>query len=342
MPTTGPDAEGSQEPGLRRFLNAYGPTETTVCATIAEDEDGTRKPSIGKPIANMRVYVVDAYLQPVPIGVPGEIIVGGVGVTRGYLNRPGLTAEKYIPDAFSGEAGGRLYRTGDRGRWLADGTVEYVGRIDEQVKIRGFRIELGEIEATLRAHPGVADVVVIAREDVPGDKRLAAYVVPVEGAPDPTAAELRGTAAERLPEYMVPSYFIPLKTLPLTPNGKVDRRALPAPDLEAARESAFVAAEGDMEEELAAIWASVLGVERVGMNDNFFEIGGHSLLLAQVQARLKEVLGREVAMVDLFRFPTIRALCAHLGEGVTDTTAERGQARAEARRAARSSRRGRR
>ena len=326
----------------RRFLNAYGPTEITVCATIAEDEDGSRKPSIGRPIANMRIYVLDGHLQPVPIGVPGEICVGGVGVTRGYLKRPSLTAEKYIPDPFGGEAGARLYRTGDKGRWLPDGTVEYVGRIDEQVKIRGFRIELGEIESTLRAHPGVADVVVIAREDVPGDKRLAAYVVPAEGAAEPTPAELRAAAAERLPEYMVPAYFMALPALPLTPNGKVDRRALPAPDVEAARESAFVAAEGDLEQEIAAIWTAVLGVERVGVNDNFFEIGGHSLLLAQVQSRLKETLGREVAMVDLFRFPTVRTLSAHLGEGVEDNTAERGQARAEARRAARSNRRGRR
>jgi acyl carrier protein len=331
----------SGEPA-RRFLNAYGPTETTVCATLAQDEDGSRKPTIGRPIVNMRVYVLDVHLQPTPIGVPGEICVGGVGVTRGYLKRPGLTAEKFIPDPFSGEQGGRLYRTGDKGRWLADGTVDYLGRLDEQVKIRGFRIELGEIESVLRAHPGVADVVVIAREDVPGDKRLAAYVVPADGAAEPGIAELRATAAERLPEYMVPSYFVTLAALPLTPNGKVDRRGLPAPDLEATRESAFVAAEGDLEEELATIWTSVLGAERVGVNDNFFEIGGHSLLLAQVQARLKEVLGREVPMVDLFRFPTIRALAAHLGEGVEDNTAERGQARAEARRAARGTRRGRR
>ncbi|MDB4951686.1 MAG: hypothetical protein JWM27_4335 [Gemmatimonadetes bacterium] len=328
--------------GERRFLNAYGPTEATVCATIAFDEDGSRKPSIGKPIANVRVYVLDAYGEPTPIGVPGEICVGGAGVTRGYLGRPGLTAERYLPDPFGGDAGARLYRTGDRGRWLGDGSVEYMGRLDEQVKVRGFRIEPGEIESVLRAHPGVADAAVIAREDTPGDPRLVAYVVAAEGAEAPSPADLRAAAAERLPDYMVPAFFVALPALPVTPNGKVDRKALPAPDVESARAAEFVAAEGDLETVLSDVWKGVLGVERVGVNDNFFELGGHSLLLARVQAGLKERLGREVAMVDLFRFPTVRTLAAHLGEGAEDATAERGQARADARREARSARRDRR
>jgi amino acid adenylation domain-containing protein len=327
----------------RRFLNAYGPTETTVCATIAAAENGERRPPIGKPIANVRVYVLDATGEPSPIGVSGEICVGGAGVSRGYLRRAGLTAEKFVPDPFSGDAGGRLYRTGDRGRWLPDGTVEYLGRVDEQVKVRGFRIEPGEIESVLRAHPGVADAAVIARTIGAGDLRLAAYVVPASVEADVSPAALRAHAAERLPDYMVPAYFVALPALPLTPNGKVDRRALPAPDASDNAAAQFVAAEGDVEEAIAAVWREVLQVERVGVNDNFFELGGHSLLLAQVQAKLKDRLGQDVPMVSLFRFPTVRSLSAHLaGDADDEASAEKGHARAEARRAARGTRRDRR
>jgi amino acid adenylation domain-containing protein len=327
----------------RRFLNAYGPTETTVCATIAADENGERRPPIGKPIANVRVYVLDAAGEPSPIGVSGEICVGGAGVSRGYLRRAGLTAEKFVPDPFSAELGGRLYRTGDRGRWLPDGTVEYLGRVDEQVKVRGFRIEPGEIESVLRAHPAVADAAVIARTVGAGDLRLAAYVVPASAEADVSPAALRAHAAERLPDYMVPAYFVALPALPLTPNGKVDRRALPAPDASDNAAAQFVAAEGDVEEAIATVWREVLQVERVGVNDNFFELGGHSLLLAQVQAKLKDRLGQDVPMVSLFRFPTVRTLSAHLaGDTEDEASAEKGHARAEARRAARGTRRDRR
>jgi acyl carrier protein len=343
IPRTPPAAA---EPGARvqRLLNAYGPTEITVCATIAPGEDGTRRPAIGGPIANTRTYVVDERLQPVAVGVPGEICIGGIGVARGYLRRPGLTAERFVPDPFSAELGARMYRTGDRGRWLEDGALDYAGRMDEQVKVRGFRIEPGEIEAALRLHPDVADAVVIAREDVPGDRRLVAYVVPRPGHAPPSVPELKAAAAERLPEYMVPAHFVTLERLPLTPNLKVDRRALPAPDVGSAAGAEFVQAEEGLEEALAALWASVLGVERVGVKDNFFELGGHSLLLARVQAGIQERLGREVAMVDLFRFPTVRTLAAHLegGEDGEGESAERGQARADARRAARGGRRARR
>jgi acyl carrier protein len=330
--------------GTRRLLNAYGPTEITVCATIAPGEDGGRRPAIGSPIANTRTYVVDERLQPVAVGVPGEICIGGVGVARGYLRRPALTAERFVPDPFARELGARMYRTGDRGRWLGDGSLDYAGRMDEQVKVRGFRIEPGEIEAALRLHAGVADAVVIAREDAPGDRRLVAYVVPTPGRASPSMADLRAAAAERLPEYMLPAHFVVLERLPLTPNLKVDRRALPAPNVEGGRGAEFVAAEEGLEEALAALWASVLGVERVGVKDNFFELGGHSLLLARVQAGIEERLGMEVAMVDLFRFPTVRTLAAHLQGGAGDEgeSAERGQARADARRAARGGRRARR
>jgi amino acid adenylation domain-containing protein len=325
---------------VEKVLNLYGPTEDTTYSTWSRVEKGGDRVYIGRPVANTRVYVLDHDLAPVPVGVAGELYLAGDGVSRGYLSRPGMTAERYLPSPF-GPAGSRMYRVGDLVRWRPDSTLEYLGRVDRQVKIRGFRIEIGEIEAALAAHPRVKDVAVTARESA-GDRRLVAYLVTHGGAPaDP--AEMRAYLKQNLPEYMVPSFFVTLAALPMTPNGKVDRRALPEPELDANREAAFVAAEGDMEEVLDEIWRAVLGVERVGVNDNFFELGGHSLLLARVQAELKERLGREVAMVDLFRFPTIRALAGHLsGEPEDDDTAERGQARADARRAARTNRRGRR
>jgi acyl carrier protein len=269
-----------------------------------------------------------------------------MGVSRGYLGRPGLTAERFVPDPFSGVPGARMYRTGDRARRLADGPLDFLGRMDDQVKVRGFRIELGEIDAVVRAHPGVGDAVVIVREDQPGDKRITAYYAPAAGASAPTAAELRAHAAERLPEHMVPSFFVPLEALPLTPNGKVDKRALPAPDGAAAHTAAFAAAETPVEEKLAAIWKALLGVSRVGANDNFFELGGHSLLLAQVQMRVRDELGEDVPMVDLFRYPTVRSLAARLSGAPEDdggaTLAEKAREKADARRSARSERRDRR
>jgi amino acid adenylation domain-containing protein len=304
----------------RRFVNAYGPTETTVCATLAADEDGSRKPSIGGPIANARVYVLDERLRPSPIGVPGEVCVGGAGVARGYHGRPALTGEKFIPDPFDGEPGARLYRTGDRGRWLADGTLEYLGRMDEQVKIRGFRIELGEIESVLRAHPSVADVAVIAREDAPGDRRIAAYVVPAEGA-EADPAELRAHLKDRLPDYMVPSAFVALEAFPLTPNGKLDRARLPAPGASSVERTAYAPPRTPAEVAMAEIWSEVLGVQPIGIHDDFFALGGHSLLATRVVSRVRQALGMELPLRHLFEAPTIAELCHRLEGSGPDESA---------------------
>jgi amino acid adenylation domain-containing protein len=309
----GPEIVRRWAPG-RRFLNAYGPTETTVCATIAEGEDGTRRPSIGRPIDNLRVYVVDAALRPLPIGVPGEICVGGIGVARGYLRRPGLTAEKFVADPFSSVPGARMYRTGDRGRWLADGTIDYLGRIDEQVKVRGFRIEPGEIEAVLETAPSVADAVVVVRTDG-GDRRIVAYVVPGSGE-TVDAPALKQHAASRLPDYMVPAAVVAIDAVPLTPNGKVDRKALPAPEMEATE--AYVAPRTDTERALAAVWAELLGRETVGIHDDFFALGGHSLSATRLVSRVRDTMRVEVPLRVLFERPTVAAFASYLTSSVAD------------------------
>ncbi|MBB5887122.1 amino acid adenylation domain-containing protein, partial [Xanthomonas sp. F1] len=289
------------------FHNMYGPTECTVDATIEEVAASTGGPAIGKPIANARIYLLDAQGQPVPIGVAGEIHIGGVGVARGYLHRPELTAQRFLDDPFAEEAGARMYRTGDLGRWRADGTLEYLGRNDFQVKVRGFRIELGEIEARLVACAGVREAVVLAREDVPGDQRLVAYVV-AEAGVEPSAAALREALAQALPEYMVPSAFVTLEALPLTPNGKLDRKALPVPGQAAVASRAYEAPVGEVEQAIATIWQELLGVEQVGRQDNFFELGGHSLLVMQLVIRIRERLQVEVPLRALFEQPTFSSL----------------------------------
>ncbi|NPC46572.1 non-ribosomal peptide synthase/polyketide synthase, partial [Corallococcus exiguus] len=300
----------------RRLLNTYGPTEATVIATFGEVVADGEVPSIGKPLANVHVYVLDPHGQPVPVGVRGELHIGGVGVARGYAGRSGLTAERFIPDAFSSTPGARLYRTGDVVRWRADGQLDFVGRIDAQVKVRGFRIELGEVENALRAAPAVKDAVVLAREDSPGDKRLVAYVV--GDALDVTA--LRAHLKQHLPEYMVPAAFVPLDVLPLTSNGKVDRKALPAPDVSALRAShAYEAPATPLEEKLAALWSEVLRVPTVGRTDNFFELGGHSLLATQLVARVRAALDVELPLRALFEAPTIEALAQRLQLTATGT-----------------------
>jgi surfactin family lipopeptide synthetase A len=271
-----------------RVWNLYGPTETTVWSTCYELKDPEGPVLIGQPIGNTQVYVLDRYLQPVPVGVPGELYLGGVGVARGYLNRPALTQERFVPDPFGGE--GRLYRTGDVARYRVDGNLEYLGRLDHQVKIRGFRIELGEVEAVLLEHPRVAQAVVVVREERVGDKRLVAYFVLGPGQ-QVTVTELRKYLRHRLPQYMVPQHFVELEGLPLTPNGKVDRRALPMPFSGGAVEDSYVAPRTEMEACVAAIWQEVLGVERVGVHDNFFDLGGHSLLTLQVAARIEQATG---------------------------------------------------
>ncbi|AUY52509.1 non-ribosomal peptide synthetase, partial [Streptomyces sp. CB01881] len=295
-------------------LNAYGPTECSDDVThhaihTSPGTDDSRTP-IGKAVANTRLYVLDDALQPVPVGAAGELLVGGVGVGRGYHGRPALTAERFVPDPFSTEAGARLYRTGDLARQLADGTLDYLGRTDHQIKLRGFRIEAGEIEATLKTHPTVHTAVVLLREDTPGDQRLVAYVVPpVPAEGDPVAeadpAELRRYCAARLPHYMTPAAVMPLAELPLTPNGKIDRKALPAPgpNLLAADQQGEAPLPG-VETELAALWADVLGVEKVGRYSDFFALGGHSLLAMQVIARLPGLFQVEVPLRTLFEAPT--------------------------------------
>ncbi|HEV7587140.1 MAG TPA: amino acid adenylation domain-containing protein [Longimicrobium sp.] len=333
--------------GAVRLLNSYGPTETTVAATLHEvDGDGESVP-IGRPLANVRVRVLDGGLRPLPPGVPGELFVGGSGVARGYLGRPGATAERFVPDPFGREPGARLYATGDRALWRDDGTLEFLGRADDQVKVRGFRVELGEIESLLRRLPGVREAVLDAREAVSGDVRLVAYVVPEAGvalptldprresapsparlgspplpyrerldSPAPASSEAlrdawRDALRHELPAYMVPSAFVTLDALPLSPSGKVDRAALPAPGVsEATRAPA--APLSSAEYRVAAIWREVLGAGEVGPEDNFFDLGGNSLLLIRLAGRLADELGSRDTAVDLFRYPTVRAQAAHL------------------------------
>ncbi len=299
----------------RRFFNAYGPTETTVCASMFLVPEGYRNnPPIGKPIANFQLYVLDANFQPVPKGVPGELCIGGAGVARGYLNRPDLTAEKFIPDPFGREKGARLYRSGDLVRYLPDGNIEFLGRIDHQVKVRGFRIELGEIEAALKDHPDIRDAAAIVREDKPGDKRIVAYLI-TEANKDLTVGELRSYLRERLPEYMVPSAFMTLAEFPLSPSGKVDRKKLPAPDLSRPElGSEYVAPRNETEEKLAAICAELLNLKQVGVYDNFFELGGHSLLATQVISHIRDEFQVELPLRTLFEFPTIADLALKVQE----------------------------
>jgi amino acid adenylation domain-containing protein len=301
------------EPLPFRLVNHYGPTEGTVVATCGEVlAGGESDPPIGRPIDNTRTYVLDRELSPVPVGVGGELYIGGDGLARGYLGRPELTAERFVPDPFSEEGGGRLYRTGDLVRYLADGNLEFLGRMDNQVKVRGFRIELGEIEAALGKHPLVREAIVLAREDQPGEKRLVAYVC-VGNGEAPTVGELRDHVKGKLPEHMLPSAFVVLESLPLSPNGKVDRRALPAPDGRSLSEEVYVAPRTEAEEKVAAVWRDVLRLEKVGIHDNFFDLGGHSLLLVQVHGRLRESFpDSELSVVALFEHPTIASLAAHL------------------------------
>ena len=319
--------------------NLYGPTETTVDVTAwtYQPNPALTGIPIGKPIANTRVYILNAEGEPVPVGVAGELFIGGVGVARGYLNRPELTAERFLPDPFSPEAGARMYRSGDLCRWLPDGNIEYLGRNDFQVKIRGFRIELGEIEARLAEHSSVSEAVVLAREDASGDKRLVAYLVPVPGA-ELEDRSLRDLLARSLPDYMVPASFVVLKRMPVTANGKLDRSALPQPAasnqlqretaarktmahaieavrnglasaaIDVTRENTYVPPSDTLEVELIGIWEEILKVPRIGIRDDFFELGGHSLLAARMFARIAEKLHKKLPFATLFRGATIEKL----------------------------------
>ncbi len=288
--------------------NLYGPTETTIWSTSYFVQSSTGSVPIGRPIANTQIYLLDANLQPVPVGVAGEVYIGSAGLARGYLNRPELTAEKFIPNLYSEQPGARLYKTGDLARYLSDGNIEFLGRTDYQVKLRGFRIELGEIEAVLSQHPAVQHTVVLAREDIPGDKRLVAYVVSDQAGLTPS--ELRRFLQEQLPEYMIPSVVI-LENLPLTPNGKVDRQALPKPEVGRLAAGDMVP-QTEVEQTIALVWREVLDVKQVGLHDNFFELGGHSLLMAQLHNKLRDVLNRDISIIELFKHPTIGALAKYL------------------------------
>ena len=298
--------------GGARLWNLYGPTETTVWASVLQVERGGTGPvRIGGPIPAATNYVLSPEGEPVPLGAFGELYIGGAGVGRGYLGRRGLTAATFVPDPFSRTPGARMYRTGDRVRWRPDGTLEISGRLDTQVKLRGFRIELGEVESALRDHEGVLEAACAVREDVPGDPRLVAYVLPA-GEPAPAVAELRARLLARLPEYMVPGAFVVMQAFPLTPSGKVDRRALPAPDASATAAEAYQAPATPTEEAVAQIWADILRLERVGAGDNFFERGGHSLLATQVVARIRTTLGIALPVRTLFEARTVRDLAARV------------------------------
>ncbi|HEU0053345.1 MAG TPA: amino acid adenylation domain-containing protein, partial [Longimicrobium sp.] len=292
------------------LLNGYGPTEATTfaltheVATVATDARGI---PVGRPIGNTRAYVLDGGMEPLPVEEVGELYLGGAGLAHGYLGRPALTAERFVPDPFGPRAGGRLYRTGDLCWWRADGTLEFAGRADFQVKIRGYRVEPGEIEARLAEHPGVRQAVVLAREDAPGDRRLVAYVT---GEDAPGAEALRAFLGETMPAYMVPAAYVRLETFPLTPNGKVDRRALPAPTGDAFAARAYEAPADATERALAAIWAELLGTERVGRGDDFFELGGHSLLAGRVVSHARRALGVETSARDLFERPVLADFAA--------------------------------
>ncbi|WP_445246414.1 amino acid adenylation domain-containing protein, partial [Microcoleus sp. OTE_8_concoct_300] len=295
--------------------NLYGPTETTIWSTIykVDNTDGTV--DLGRPIANTQIYLLDEHLQPVPVGVPGELYIGGAGLARGYLNRPELTAQKFIVNPWSQDPNARLYKTGDLARYQSDGNIEYLGRMDHQVKMRGFRIELGEIEAVLSQHPVVQQSVAIVREDIPGNQQLVAYLITHKEQAPPNASELRNFLKQQLPEYMAPSAFVTLDSLPLTPNGKIDRRALPAPDTSRPfGEKGYVAPQTPVEEMLARIWAQVLAVKEVSIHDNFFDLGGHSLLATQLISRVRDTFNVEFPLRGLFDSPTVASLSERLEE----------------------------
>ncbi|MCE6981566.1 amino acid adenylation domain-containing protein, partial [Pseudomonas frederiksbergensis] len=302
------------------LINNYGPTETTIVATSGRVDASQAVLHIGKPVANTRVYLLDTQLQPVPVGVTGELYIGGAGVARGYLNRSTLTTERFVQDPFSPVQNARMYRSGDLGRYLPDGNIEYLGRNDGQLKIRGFRIELGEIESRLGACTGVREAVVIAVEDALGDKRLVAYYTAHDSEDQAlTADSLRAQLQVLLPEYMVPAAFMRLDALPLTPNGKLDRRALPVPDSNAYSSRGYQAPQGEMETVMADIWRSLLGVERISRHDDFFELGGHSLLAVRLTSQVRQQLGVELGLAELFANPELSTLAAMVMQAAAST-----------------------
>ncbi len=295
--------------------NMYGPTETTVWSSMDEIRSGDDTVTIGRPIGNTKMYILNSMMRPMPVGIPGELYIGGDGLSRGYLNQPELTRERFLPNPFVKASGARIYRTGDLVRFLKDGSMEFVGRLDHQVKVRGFRIELGEIEALLCQSPSVRQSVVAAREVIPGEKSLIAYIVPHSGhdAGSLEASFLRKQLKEKLPDYMIPSAFVVMDSFPMTPNGKIDRKALPMPkSLGSSSEKGYEAPSNETEKQIASIWRDVLKRDVVGVNDNFFDLGGHSLLLAQVRSRVEKLVGRDIPMLELFKYPTVHTLSQYL------------------------------
>jgi thioesterase domain-containing protein/acyl carrier protein len=299
-------------PRCAQLWNMYGPTETTIWSSVYHvNSKLTSTAPIGRPIANTTMYVLDPQKHPAPLGVAGELYIGGEGVARGYFNRPDLTEEKFMADPF--RPGERIYRTGDLARFMPNGNIQFLGRADFQVKVRGFRIELEEIEAVLAQHAAVQQCVVSVREDRPGDKRLVGYVVP-RGAEIPSTSDLRTHLKQSLPEYMVPGIFIQLESLPLTPNGKINRRALPAPDWSQRDSGEVVGARDQLELMLLNIWQKVLGIPEIGITDNFFDLGGHSLLAARLLAEVEKVVGRQLPLAALFRGATVESLAQFIRE----------------------------
>ncbi|MCU0643018.1 MAG: amino acid adenylation domain-containing protein [bacterium] len=298
---------------IPRIFNAYGPTETTVCASMFEVPDNNdESPPIGRPVQNFQLYILDENLAPVPIGVTGELCISGVGLARGYLNRPDLTANKFIPNPYSSIAGDRLYRTGDRARYLPDGNIDFLGRIDQQVKVRGFRIELGEIEAALSGHPDVFNAVVQAYDAKEGNAQLVAYIIAKAGR-NLNIEDLRNFLKARLPNFMIPSLYLEMKEFPLTPSGKVNRKALPPPDRSKInRERTVVQPDTNLEKIIAELWQEVLNVEKISVHDNFFELGGHSLLASKVHTLLSERVRPDFSISDIFKYPTIHSLSEYL------------------------------
>jgi acyl carrier protein len=286
------------------FYNVYGPTECTVDATAARLNGDSTVPHIGRPMPNRRIYILGAEQQVVPVGVTGEIHIGGEGVGRGYLNRVEMTAERFVDDPYGASPQARMYRTGDMARWRADGTIEFLGRTDGQVKIRGFRIELGEVEAQVCRHDSVKDAAVLAREDLPGEKRLVAYVT-VRARTALDVEGLRNHLRRSLPDYMVPSAFVVLDRLPLTTSGKVDRQGLPPPELDAFVVREYRAPEGDIEQSIAGIWCELLHLDRIGRDADFFDLGGHSLLAMQVASRLQARYRVAIPIRLLFEHVTV-------------------------------------
>jgi hypothetical protein len=328
---------------MPRLVNMYGITETTVHVTYAPVDtaisDGASR--IGVPIPDLQTYVLDGRMQPVPVGVRGELYVGGAGVVRGYLGRPGLTAERFVPHPFSAAPGARLYRTGDVGRYRTDGTIEYLGRIDRQVKIRGYRIERGEIEAMLRACAGVRDAIVVPRQGAGGEPALFAYVLGAAGA-SPAAEALRAQLRATLPDYMVPAAIHVLDAFPYTSNGKIDDRALSQLGISADRDAERVMPSSLTERTVATVWRDVLGIDEIGLHDNFFDLGGHSLLVPRVHRRLQDEFRTRLSIVDLFRHPSVADLAAHLeGVGSGSESLDESEKRAQLRQARRGRARGR-